>query len=54
MRNFGLNGEAQRMFREVQAHFRLPSIGLVERDLHVIRAIAALAAIEAKLRMPGS
>lgn len=35
------------MFREVQAYFRLPSIGLVEKDLHVVRAIAALASIDA-------
>ena len=27
--------------------FRLPSVGLVEKDLHVVRAIAALAAIDA-------
>ena len=42
-----MNGETQRMFREVQAYFRLPSIGLVEKDLHVVRAIAALASIDA-------
>ena len=47
MRSCGLNDETQRMFREVQSHFRLPSIGLVEKDLHVVRAIAALASIDA-------
>ena len=53
MRSCGLNDETKRMFREVQAYFRLPSIGLVEKDLHVVRAIAALASIDAKFRMPG-
>jgi len=42
-----LSAETQRQFREVQAHFRLPSIALVEKDLHVVRAIAALAALDA-------
>lgn len=42
-----MSGEAQRTFREVQAYFRLPSVGLVEKDLHVVRAIAALATIDA-------
>lgn len=42
-----MSDEAQREFREVQAFFRLPSIGLVEKDLHVVRAIAALTAIDA-------
>jgi hypothetical protein len=36
-----LNDEAQREFREVQAYFRLPSVGLVEKDVHVVRAIRA-------------
>jgi hypothetical protein len=35
------------LLREVQTFFRLPSVGLVEKDLHVVRAIAALAAIDA-------
>ena len=38
MRSCDLNDEAQREFREVQAAFRLPSIGLVEKDFHVVRA----------------
>jgi hypothetical protein len=42
-----LSDDAQRELREVQAHFRLPSVGLVEKDLHVVRAIAAVAAIDA-------
>jgi Nucleotidyl transferase AbiEii toxin, Type IV TA system len=42
-----LSDDAQRELREVQAYFRLPSVGLVEKDLHVVRAIAALAAIDA-------
>jgi hypothetical protein len=42
-----LSGDNQRTFREVQAFFRLPSIALVEKDLFVVRAIAALAAIAA-------
>ena len=48
MRSFALNGaEAERELREVQAHFRLPSVGLVEKDLHVVRAIGAIAQIDA-------
>ncbi|MGA7951712.1 MAG: nucleotidyl transferase AbiEii/AbiGii toxin family protein, partial [Thiobacillaceae bacterium] len=31
---------------EVQAHFGLPSPALVEKDFHVVRALAAIAAIE--------
>jgi hypothetical protein len=42
-----LSDDAQRELREVQAYFRLPGLGLVEKDLHVVRAIAALAAIDA-------
>jgi hypothetical protein len=42
-----LSGDNQRTFREVQAFFRLPSIALVEKDLFVVSAIAALAAIDA-------
>ena len=37
----------ERELREVQTFFRLPSIGLVEKDLHVVRAIAAIAQIDA-------
>ena len=42
-----MSAETQRQFREVQAFFRLPSIALVEKDLHVVRAIAALATLDA-------
>jgi hypothetical protein len=42
-----LSDDARRALREVQEHFRLPSIGLVEKDLYVVKAIAALAAIDA-------
>jgi predicted nucleotidyltransferase component of viral defense system len=42
-----LSDDVQREFREVQAHFRLPSIGLVEKDLHVVRAIRAVASVDA-------
>jgi hypothetical protein len=42
-----LSDEAHREFREVQTYFRLPSVGLVEKDRHVVRAIAAIAAIDA-------
>ena len=41
-----MSDESLRELREVQAFFRLPSVGLVEKDLHVVRAIAALAAID--------
>ena len=43
-----MSDEGLREFREVQAFFRLPSVGLVEKDLHVVRAIAALAATDAE------
>jgi hypothetical protein len=36
-----LSDDAQRDLREVQEYFRLPSGGLVEKDLYVIKAIAA-------------
>ncbi|HME40387.1 MAG TPA: nucleotidyl transferase AbiEii/AbiGii toxin family protein [Steroidobacteraceae bacterium] len=42
-----MSDETLRELREVQEHFRLPSIGLVEKDLYVVKAIAALAAIDA-------
>jgi len=42
-----LSDERLRELLEVQAHFRLPSVALVEKDLHVVRAIAALAAFDA-------
>jgi predicted nucleotidyltransferase component of viral defense system len=42
-----LSDERERQLREVQAYFRLPSIGLVEKDLEVVRAIAAIAALDA-------
>jgi hypothetical protein len=42
-----LNDEAQRAFREVQAYFRLPGVGLVEKDMHVVCAIRAVMSIDA-------
>jgi predicted nucleotidyltransferase component of viral defense system len=33
---------------EVQAHFRLPSLALVEKDFYVLRALAAIAAVDTK------
>jgi len=42
-----LSDERLRELLEVQAHFRLPSVALVEKDLHVVRAIAALASFDA-------
>ncbi len=43
-----MNDDAQREFLEVQAYFRLPGVGLVEKDLYVVKAIAALTAIDAE------
>jgi hypothetical protein len=42
-----LSDDALRELLEVQAHFRLPGIGLVEKDRHALRVIAAMAAIDA-------
>jgi len=42
-----LSDDAQRQFLEVQAHFRLPSVALVEKDFYVVRAINTLSAIDA-------
>lgn len=42
-----MSDDALRELLEVQAYFRLPSVGLVEKDLHVVRAITALASIDA-------
>jgi Nucleotidyl transferase AbiEii toxin, Type IV TA system len=42
-----LSDEGLRELREVQAFFRLPSVDLVAKDLYVVRAIAALAAVDA-------
>ncbi len=42
-----MSDDAQRAFREVQDHFRLPSVGLVEKDVHVVRAIGAVASVDA-------
>lgn len=42
-----MSDDRLRELREVQAFFRLPGVGLVEKDLHVVRAIAAIAAIDA-------
>nr|WP_294560811.1 hypothetical protein [uncultured Rhodopila sp.] len=39
-----MSDDALRALREVQ---ELPSVGLVEKDLYVVKAIAALAAIDA-------
>ncbi len=41
-----MSDDAQRTFREVQAYFRLPSVGLVEKDMHVARAIQAVASVD--------
>jgi hypothetical protein len=42
-----LSDERLREFLEVQAHFRLPSPALVEKDFHVVRVLSAIAAIDA-------
>jgi predicted nucleotidyltransferase component of viral defense system len=42
-----LSDDVLRQLLEVQAYFRLPSVGLVEKDLHVLRAISTLVAIDA-------
>jgi predicted nucleotidyltransferase component of viral defense system len=42
-----LSAETQREYREVQAYFRLPSVELVEKDVHVVRAIAAVMSVDA-------
>jgi len=42
-----LSDEAPQDFREVQAYFRLPGVGLVEKDMHVVRAIRAVTSIDA-------
>jgi Nucleotidyl transferase AbiEii toxin, Type IV TA system len=42
-----LSDESLREFLEVQAHFRLPRVALVEKDLYVVRAIVALTAADA-------
>ena len=49
MRSYELSDDALRELREVQTHFRLPSVGLVEKDLFVVRAIAAIADIDGAL-----
>ena len=41
-----MNDEAQRELREVQTLFRLPSVGLVEKDVHVVRAIRAVMSVD--------
>ena len=45
-----MSDERERQLREVQAYFRLPSIGLVEKDLEVVRAIAHRTASLATLK----
>lgn len=47
MPSCNLSDDTLRIFREVQSFFRLPSVGLVEKDLHVVRVIAALAGLDA-------
>jgi Nucleotidyl transferase AbiEii toxin, Type IV TA system len=42
-----LSDEDLRELLEVQAHFGLPSPALVEKDFHVVRALAAIAALDA-------
>jgi len=42
-----LSDEAQRQLLEVQAFFRLPSVALVEKDVHVVRAIRAVMSVDA-------
>ena len=42
-----MSDESLRELLEVQAHFRLPSVALVEKDLYVVRAIVALTATDA-------
>jgi len=42
-----LSDDAERGFLEVQAYFRLPAVGLVEKDLYVVAAIAAITALDA-------
>lgn len=42
-----MSDDTLRQLLEVQAYFRLPSVGLVEKDLHVLRAISTLVAIDA-------
>ncbi len=44
--SYGLNDDAQRQLREVQAFFRLPSVALVEKDFQVVRAIGVLAELD--------
>ncbi len=42
-----MSDDHKRELREVQEHFRLPDIGLVEKDRRIVRTIAALASIMA-------
>jgi len=42
-----LSANAGPTLAEVQAYFRLPGLGLVEKDLHVVKVIATLAALDA-------
>lgn len=42
-----MSDDTLRQLLEVQAHFRLPSVGLVEKDLLVVRAIRALSELDA-------
>jgi hypothetical protein len=52
IRNSFLSDERLRELLEVQAFFGLPSPALVEKDLYVVKALAAIAGIEtAPLRL---
>lgn len=45
IRSWRLSDERLRELLEVQAYFGLPSPALVEKDFYVVKALAALAAI---------
>jgi len=45
-RSFGLSVNIDLTLAEAQAYFRLPSLDLVEKDHHVVKAIGALAALD--------
>ena len=47
-RSSSLSDETQLQdFLDAQAHFRLPSLALVQKDWHVVRAMRAIAATDA-------
>ena len=43
-----MNAETRQRIFETRAHFGLPTEALVEKDLYVVAAIRALAAIDAR------